>query len=412
VTSDRVGTRAAGTTLFAVLGGLTVAGPLTTDIYLPGLPSVARDLGASTSATQVSLSVFFIGMGVGQLVAGPLSDVHGRRRPLIVGMAAYAAASLACALAPSLPVLVAMRLLQGMAAAAGVALSRAVVRDLYSGAAASRYLSHLMAVAAMAPVLAPLLGGQILHYTSWRGVFAVVFVFGVVLVAATGRVLPETLAPERRRRGSLGEMGAAYRLLLRDRSFVGYVVMCGLGFATVVVYVAGSPFVFEDLHGLSPRAFALVYGSGALLMVVAAQANARRVGRVTPRRLLVFGLATMLAAAGTILAVVEVDSVGLAPLIVAGGVLMLSWTFVIPNAVALALNDHPDMAGTASAVIGVCQFTLAGVLAPLAGLGGSSTALPMAIVVLGCASGAAAAFILMVAVRPPAAVVDPVAAEA
>ena len=398
--------------LFAVLGGLTVAGPLTTDIYLPGLPSVAHDLSASTSATQITLSVFFIGLGVGQIFAGPLSDVHGRRRPLIAGMAAYAATSIACALAPSLPVLVGMRLLQGMAAAAGVALSRAVVRDLYSGAAASRYLSHLMAVAALAPVLAPVLGGQILHYTSWRGVFAVVSAFAIVLAVATARVLPETLAPEHRRRGSFGQMRAGYGLLLRDRSFVGYSVMCGLGFATVVVYVAGAPFVYENVHGLSPRLFALVYGSGALLMIVAAQANARLVGRVAPRRLLVFGLTMLVIGAAAMLASVEIKSVGLATLIVAGGVLMLSWTFVIPNAVALALTDHAGMAGTASSVIGLSQFTFAGVLAPLAGIGGSRTALPMAIVVLACASGSAAMFILLVKARAPAPLADPVPVEA
>jgi DHA1 family bicyclomycin/chloramphenicol resistance-like MFS transporter len=275
----RIETRLSRVGVFVVLGSVTTVGPVSTDIYLPGLPQLTRALGTSQSAAQPTLTTFLIGMALGQALAGPLSDVHGRRRPLIAGMAAYAVASFACALAPNLWVLVAMRLVQGTTAAAGMAIGRAVVRDLGSGAAAARYLSRLMLIVGLGPILAPILGGQILRFTSWRGLFVALAVFGLATMFMTARALPETLPADRRRAAGLGEAARTFAMLFVDRSFVGYVLVASFGCAAVTVYIAGSSFVFEDVYGTSPRLYGVLYGVSAFAMVIGAQVNASCSGR-------------------------------------------------------------------------------------------------------------------------------------
>ena len=213
-----------GLRLFLVLGGVTVIGPASMDIYLPGLPELARDFGATPSAAQVTLTTFLIGLALGQFLAGPLSDVHGRRRPLIAGMALFTVATLICSLAPNLYALAAMRLVQGAMAAAGLAIGRAIVRDLYSGAAAARYLSRLMLIVGLGPILAPVVGGQILRFSSWRGVFVALALLGLALTLMAARLLPETLSPGNRRAAGVGVTARTFAVLLANRSFVGFVL--------------------------------------------------------------------------------------------------------------------------------------------------------------------------------------------
>ena len=362
------------------------------DAYLPGLPELARDFGASPSAAQITVTTYLLGLALGQLLSGPLSDVHGRRRPLVAGMAVFTVTTLACSLAPSLSVLAGMRLVQGTAAAVGVAVGRAIVRDLYAGAAGARYLSRLMIVIGLAPILAPIVGGQLLRVTSWRGVFVALSVLGLALTAVGARLLPETLPRERRRAGGLRVTLETFARLLGDGRFVGFVLIVGLGGGAMIGYVAGSSFVLQDVYGASPQLYGVLFGLNALFLVAGAQVNAHLLGTRSPRSLLRVGLVMLVVAGVGLVVIVSLPKAGLATVMAPLMLQMASWSFVQANALALALTDHPAVAGTAAALLGVSQYAFGAFTAPLVGLGGSGTALPMALVIAACAVGAAVAF--------------------
>lgn len=384
-----------------MLGSVSAIGPAAMDAYLPGLPELARDFGASPSAAQVTVTTYLLGLALGQLLSGPLSDVHGRRRPLVAGMAVFTVTTLACSLAPSLSVLAGMRLVQGTSAAVGVAVGRAIVRDLYAGAAGARYLSRLMMVIGLAPILAPVIGGQLLRFTSWRGVFVALSVLGLALTAVGARLLPETLPRERRRAAGLGLTLRTFAQLLADRRFVGFVLVVGLGGGAMIGYVAGSSFVLQDVYGASPQLYGVLFGLNAVFLVAGAQVNAHLLATRSPRSLLRVGLVMLVVAGVALVVIVSLPAAGLATVVAPLMLQMASWSFVQANALALALTDHPEVAGTAAALLGVSQYAFGAFTAPLVGIGGSDTALPMALVIAGCAVGAAVAFEGL-ASRPPA----------
>jgi DHA1 family bicyclomycin/chloramphenicol resistance-like MFS transporter len=375
-----------------VLGSVSAIGPAAMDAYLPGLPELARDFGASPSAAQVTVTMYLLGLALGQLLSGPLSDIHGRRRPLVAGMAVFTVTTLACSLAPSLSVLAGMRLVQGTSAAVGVAVGRAIVRDLYAGAAGARYLSRLMIVIGLAPILAPIVGGQLLRVTSWRGVFVALSVLGLALTAVGARLLPETLPRERRRAGGLRVTLETFARLLAERRFVGFVLIVGLGGGAMIGYVAGSSFVLQDVYGASPQLYGLLFGLNAVFLVAGAQVNAHLLATRSPRSLLRVGLVMLVVAGVALVAIVSLPTASLATVVAPLMLQMASWSFVQANALALALTDHPAVAGTAAALLGVSQYAFGAFAAPLVGLGGSDTALPMALVIAACAVGAALAF--------------------
>ena len=375
-----------------MLGSVSAIGPAAMDAYLPGLPELARDFGVSPSAAQVTVTTYLLGLALGQLLSGPLSDVHGRRRPLVAGMAVFTVTTLACSLAPSLYVLAGMRLVQGTAAAVGVAVGRAIVRDLYAGAAGARYLSRLMMVIGLAPILAPIVGGQLLRFTSWRGVFVALAVLGLALTAIGARLLPETLPRERRRAAGLGITLRTFAQLLADPRFVGFVLIVGLGGGAMIGYVAGSSFVLQDVYGASPQLYGVLFGLNAVFLVAGAQVNAHLLATRSPRSLLRVGLVMLVVAGVALVVIVSLPKAGLATVMAPLMLQMASWSFVQANALALALTDHPAVAGTAAALLGVSQYAFGAFTAPLVGLGGSDTALPMALVIAACAVGAAVAF--------------------
>ena len=239
--------------LVIMLGGLTAFGPLSIDMYLPALPSMARDFASPTSQVQLTLAACLAGLALGQLLAGPVSDTLGRRVTLLVGLAAYAVASLMCIFAPSMYALVVLRLVQGLAGAVGIVIARAIVRDLHSGVAAARLFSTLMIVSGLAPILAPLVGGQLLLVTSWRGVFFTLAIISLVLLFVVTLNLPETLPSHRRRDGGLRETFITFWQLATDRIFIGYALACGLGFGAMFAYISGSPFVLQNIYGISPQ---------------------------------------------------------------------------------------------------------------------------------------------------------------
>jgi len=366
-----------------ILGGLSAFGPLSMDMYLPGLPTLTRDLGASASTGQLTLTGCMLGIAAGQLFTGPLSDTLGRRRPLLAGLVGYIAASLACAAAPSILTLIVLRFIQGTLGGAGVVIARAVVRDLFAGRAAARMFAMLMAVMGVAPVFAPLIGGQVLTITSWRGIFVVLAAIGVPLLLATLLWLPETLPPSGRHGGGMNSTLQTFGRLLRDRSFIVPAASFSLACAVLFAYLAGSSFVLEDVYGVSPQTFSLVFAVNSAGLVTMSQVGARLVGRVGPDVLLRYGLFGV--AAGSLGAfVVTVVHAGLAPLLLALFVTVSFDGFVFPNATAVSLDGQQGALGSASALLGMGQFGVGALIAPLVGLAGSHNAVPMGVLIGAC----------------------------
>ncbi|MGE5516567.1 MAG: Bcr/CflA family multidrug efflux MFS transporter [Bacteroidota bacterium] len=381
------------------LGAITALGPLSIDMYLPALPHLAADLAASPSLAQASLSACILGLALGQLLVGPMSDAVGRRRPLFVGLAVYALMSVLCALAPTAPLLVAARFAQGLAGSAALVIATAVARDLYHGPAAARFFSTLMLVMGLAPILAPILGAQVLRVMSWHGIFVVLAGAGVALLAVAAKMLPETLPIERRHTGGLQQALGAFAAVLRDRCFAGNAGIAGLAFAAMFAYIAGSPFVLQKIYGVSAQDFALVFGANALGLIGLSQVNGRLVHRLGPQRLMGIGLAG-LAIGALFLQTAVAFGFGLWPVLGGLFVVVASQGLIAPNASAMALTNHGRHAGSASALLGTLRFLVGAVAAPMVGLAGESTALPMAGVIVVCGLGALALYLRLA--RTPA----------
>jgi len=382
---------AGGARLVVVLGSVNAIGPLSIDMYLPAFPEIAREFDTAASSVQLTLTACVAGLALGQLVIGPLSDRVGRKLPLVAAMATYAVASLLCATATSIGALIALRFVQGLAGAGGIVIARAVVRDLHSGVAAVRLFSSLMLVTGLAPILAPVVGAQLLALTSWEGIFVTLAVLSALITTLAAFGLPETLPPERRSTQGLRRTLRTMGSLLRDRTFIGHGLASGLTFGALFAYISGSSFVLQGIYGMSPQLYSLAFAMNGLGLIAASQVNARLVGRVGPTRLLRRALACVLTSAVTLLVVVSVGGLSVWALLVPMFVIVSSLAFVLPNATALALADHPEVAGTASALLGVVQFMVGAVAAPLVGVGGPETAVPMGAVMVVLALGAVAA---------------------
>ncbi|MFJ3955929.1 multidrug effflux MFS transporter [Streptomyces libani] len=381
-----------------VLGGLTAVPPLSMDMYLPALPQVTAALHSPAATVQLTLTTCLAGMALGQMIVGPMSDKWGRRRPLLAGMVIYVLATALCAVATNAELLIAFRLLQGLAGAAGIVIARAVVRDLYDGVAMARFFSTLMLISGVAPVVAPLIGGQILQLTDWRGVFVVLTAVGVALTLLVWRKLHETLPPERRHSGGLGQTLRTMRDLLADRVFSGYALVGAFAFAALFAYISASPFVVQEIYGASPQTFSLLFGINSVGLVAVGQINGKLlVGRVGLDKVLGTGLAVIaLAAAALLLMSAGVfGHVGLVPTAAGLFVLMAAMGLVMPSTNTLALLRTPHAAGSASALLGTSTFLLGSVASPLVGMAGERTAVPMALVQLSCAVLALVCFLGM-----------------
>ena len=372
-----------------VLGALSAFGPLSMDLYLPSLPSLGRSLGASDALAQLTMSVCMVGLAAGQLFGGPLSDRFGRRRPLVLGVAAFAIASALCALAPDIWILIVLRLVQGLAGAFGIVISRAMVRDLFRGDEASRVFSTLMMVSGVAPVLAPLAGGQLARVTDWRGLFAVLFAVGVLLfLAALG--LPETLGERQRRPAGLRAVGAEFAVLGRDRRFTGYALVMSLTSCALFTYISFGTFVLQGGYGLSAQEFSAVFAVNSVGIVLAGNLNRMMVGRFSPAGLLTTGIYTGLAGALLALAAV-LCGLGLPALLPGLFIVTAAAGLISPNATAMSMDRHGDRAGSASALLGVLQFSAGAVVPPLVSGTAGATAVSMAATILAGFTGALAA---------------------
>lgn len=381
--------------LACLLGALASFAPLSIDMYLPALPNIAQDLHTSTSLVQLSLTACLLGIALGQLVAGPISDVYGRRKPLLVGVGAYIISSICCVAAPTIEIFVAMRFIQGLAGSAGIVISRAVVRDLYSGAEMTRFFSLLMLVNGVAPILAPIFGGQVLAFTNWRGVFMVLSGVGMCLFVAVYFGLRETLLMHHRSMGGIKNTLHTFRNLMKNPKFMGYALTQGFVMAAMFAYIAGSPFVLQNIFAVSPQRFSLLFAINGIGIIIAGQITGRLAGKVHERKLLIAGLS--LAFGGGILLLAMILLGGSLYTILVPLFLVVSSVGVVgTSSFSLAMEDHAKSAGSASALIGLLSFVFGGFMAPLVGIGGSHTAVPMGITIAASETAAVLCYLLLV----------------
>jgi DHA1 family bicyclomycin/chloramphenicol resistance-like MFS transporter len=382
----------------ALLLLLTVFGPISMDLYLPALPALTVELGAATSVAQLTVTACLIGLAAGQLVAGPLSDRYGRRGILMIGIVSYIVVSLVCAVSPTVELLIAARLVQGLAGGVGIVIAQAAGRDVYTGGQLIRFYGRLTVIGGFAAIVGPLLGGLLNTFTDWRGLFVFLSVIGAAILVITLLVFRETLAPDQRIRGGFAETMRDYRTLLSDRVFVGAVLNQGFLYAALFAYLAGATFVLQDIYGLSPLAYAAAFGlnsAGFMVFGYVAGRLAERwsVGRTLTIGVLVAGLgAAGLLAAGLTTLPLWVVIVSL--FVLASGVAISS-----PPATTLALVDYPQMAGTASSLLGMVRFGFGGIAAPLVGVPGGTSILPLGVVTVAAVMLAGIAY-LALAARP------------
>ncbi len=360
-----------------VIGLLGAVGPFAIDMYLPALPEVAAELGASAQATQFTLTAFFVAFGVSQLVYGPLSDQFGRKPPLYVGLAIFLLGTLGCALAPTIGALVAARLVQGVGAATVMVVPRAIIRDLHTGPAATRLMAMVMLVISVSPMLAPLAGSGLMAVGSWRLIFGVLALAALLSLGLTAFVLPETLAPERRRPARLAELMRGFGRLLRDPTFMGLTMIGGFAMSSFFVFISSASFVYTQQFGLSPTGFSLAFALNAIGFFGASQLAASLGERFGMARVVAVAVGAFAAVAVTLLAV-TLAGYGTLPVII--GMLFVGNAFlglVMPTTMVMALDPHPDIAGLASSLGGTLQMVTGGVMVALAGPFFDGTATPM-----------------------------------
>ena len=386
--------------LALLLAMLTVLGPLNIDMYLPAFPEISEDLGANASQVQLSLTACLVGLAVGQVVIGPISDSRGRRGPLLVCIALFVLASALCALAPNTAMLVLGRFLQGFTASAGVVLSRAVVRDVFDGAALTRFFALIMVVVAVAPMVAPIIGGGVLWlpFTDWRSIFWTLALLGALIAGIVALRLPETLAAERRIPSTLGSSLRTMGVLLRDRRYLGYTLIVGLLHGGSFAYVAGTPFVYQDLYGVSPQVFGFLFGVNGLAIILGSAAVGRLSERFGERRLLRVAVFTAVAATSVVLATASLQG-PLVLLVVPIFVYMTCMGSILTGSFALAMEGQENRAGSASSLLGALPMFVGALVAPLVGLD-ETTAVPMGLLLFG--SSALGLLVMVTMARPPA----------
>jgi DHA1 family bicyclomycin/chloramphenicol resistance-like MFS transporter len=378
--------------LAILLGALAGMGPLAIDMYLPSFPTIARELGSTPAAMEVTAAAYFIGLSVGQAIYGPISDRMGRTRPLYFGLALFILASIGCAFATSVPQLIALRIVQALGGCAEMVVARAMVRDYFDQRDSIRVMSLLILVMGLAPILAPLIGGQLLVHFGWRAVFYALATYASICLVAVLVLLRESLPVERRRRDGLGEILAVYRRLLGHRAFMAYVLCGGLVMSGMFAYIAGSPFVFIELFHVPPDRYGLFFGTNALGLITASQINGRLARKHSPGDILRRVLPVTALASLTLLVSVSTGIGGFAGLLLPLFVCVASVGFAVPNTMALAMAPHGPVAGSASALLGTVQFALGATAgAAVSGLN-NGTAVPLGVVIATCGVGAWLAF--------------------
>ncbi|RSL30301.1 Bcr/CflA family efflux MFS transporter [Salibacterium salarium] len=378
-----------------LLGSLAAFGPLTIDMYLPSFPSIANDLGTSASLVQLSLTACLLGLAGGQLVIGPVSDMKGRKGPMMISLSAYVAASILCVFAPSIWVLIAARFLQGFSASAGIVISRAVVRDLYTGKELTKFFALLMLVNGLAPILAPVAGGIVLELTTWHGVFAILSFIGLFMLITVFMLLPETLTNENRATAGIKRTILTFGDLVKDRTFTGYALAQGLVMAGIFAYVSGTPFVYQGIYGVSAQVFSFLFAMNGIGLIIGSQLTGRLAGIIAETKILFTGLLVTTSASILLMAMILIE----APLlfIVIPIFFIVSCVGVVTTTCfSLAMETQGHRAGSASALLGLLPFLFGATSAPLVGVAGENTAVPMGLIILIANLGALACYLLLV----------------
>jgi MFS transporter, DHA1 family, multidrug resistance protein len=367
--------------LLVLLALLSAFTPLSIDMYLPALPVIAVDLGGTAGDIQLTLSAFMIAFGAGQIFYGPAGDRFGRRPVILAGLVTYVVASAGCAFAAAAGHLVTLRFLQGLAACGGVVLARTMVRDLAEKDQAARAMSLMMACTSIAPMLAPLIGGQILWYLGWRAIFWVLAAIGVVALMAAWLRLPETLRPEYRQPLRVGSVLKRFGELFRHRAFMGYAFTGAFQFAALFSFLSGSPFVFIEKYGIAPRAYGLIFGGMVVFMTIGSLLNAKFAPVFGAGKILRYAVIVPAAVGpvALVMGIVEAryGTIGMWPFLLCFAPQIATISLIGPNAMAMALQRYPHMAGTASSLIGVLQFGMGAIFGAIVGQTFDGTIAPM-----------------------------------
>ena len=363
-----------------LLGTLAAMGPLTIDMYLPSFPTIVEAFGTTATFVQVSLTACLLGIGLGQLILGPMSDVHGRKKPLLIALIVYFIASILCVFSPNIGFFIAARFLQGFAAAAGIVISRAVVRDLYSGRELTKFFALLMLINNLAPILAPVLGGGIIAFTEWTGVFAVLSAIGFLLFVIVLWRMDETLPEQMRVPSNLSHTLKNFLSLLKNRQFMGYALAQGFIMAGIFAYVAGTPFVYQNIYGVSPQTFSILFGMNGFGLIIGTQVVGRLTGLISEKRFLETGLFISITS-GTLLLIAVLMNGPLFTIVVPIFFFVASIGVISTSSFSLAMEKQGHIAGSASALLGLLPFILGAMTAPLVGIAGEETAIPMGAII-------------------------------
>lgn len=379
--------------IILILGALSAFGPLAIDFYLPGFPAMAIAFGTDEKHIQSTLAAYFLGLSIGQLAYGPIADRFGRRIPLLGGVVLFTLASLACAYAPTLDALVVARFVQALGGCAGMVLSRAIVSDTCDAVGSAKVFSQLMLVMGLAPILAPMLGGLMVNLYGWQSIFIALTLFSALCLLAVALWLPESLPANQPRPPLSGALGQYWRLI-KDPVFLGHALTGGIAIAGMFAYIAGSPFVFIKLYGVPAEHYGWLFGTNAAGFILVAQVNARLLAKRGPAFLLARMVWLYLAAGLVLLAISALHPAALWPLLIPLFVCIASLGCIIPNASACAMNGQGARAGSASALMGCLQFSVAAGAAALVGVLHDGSAMPMAMVITLCGTAAVAAAML------------------
>ncbi len=388
--------------LIAVLALLNAVTPFAIDMYLSAFPRMATDLDTPATSIQLTLTTFLVGLAVGQLLIGSLSDRYGRRKPLLIGTAACLVASILCAFAPTIEILIVLRFIQGVGGAAGVVIARAVIADRAHGSQAARLFAVMMLIGVLAPLTAPMIGGAIVTYLGWRAVFGALALLCLLMLLGVLFAVEESLPVELRRPGGLKALASSTRSVLTNRYYIGYTLVMAFTAAAMFGYISASPFVLQNIMGLSPGHYSLTFGACSLTVGAGTAAAARLVKSHSPRQVLTGGVAAMVVVSALLLIAVTVGGVPHWPTVALMACFMGCMGFIYSNAAMLATTEVRHAAGTGSAVLGFLQYGTGALAAPLVGLAGQHSAAPMGWTMFGAARGAAAALFLLTRGHVPA----------
>ncbi|MGW5887710.1 Bcr/CflA family multidrug efflux MFS transporter [Priestia megaterium] len=384
--------------LAILLGSLGLLGPFTIDTYLPSFPTIVKDFHTTASLVQISLTACLLGLGAGQLFIGPLSDVKGRRKPLLLFLCLYLLASLTCSFSPNIYFLIVARFVQGFSAAGGLVVSRAIVRDLFSGKELTKFFTLIVLVGNLGPIVAPIAGGAILSFTKWNGVFIVLACIGAILIFMVSLKLPETLPPEKRVPSNLPQLMRNFGSLFKEREFMGYAFTQGFTTAGIFAYVSGIPFVYQNIYHVSPQQFSLLFGVNGLGLIIGSQLVGRLADHISERTFLKIGLGISIAA-GAILLIALLLKAPLIAVAIPIFFFVSSISIIGTTSFALAIESQGHIAGSASALLGLLPFVLGSLSAPLVGIAGSYTGVPMGVTIFGASLLAFLSYFVLVRKR-------------